>query len=121
LRNNKREEGRILLRSPDFFLGWMCGNKLVQCAIQEKTDVPWKRVPLGSGCCFSQTWTSQDVLLWINFKVSSHIKTFCKKCTCMFSSGLPEGLGHGRITQNRPDKNESGGGKLTSLKVAISD
>jgi hypothetical protein len=36
-------------------------------------------------------------------------------------SGLPDGRGHGRITQNRQYKNKSGRGKLPAVKVAVSD
>ncbi len=35
--------------------------------------------------------------------------------------GLPDGRGHGRITQNRQYKNKSGRGKLPAVKVAVSD
>ncbi len=37
------------------------------------------------------------------------------------SPGLPDGRGHGRITQNRQYKNKSGRGKLPAVKVAVSD
>jgi hypothetical protein len=36
-------------------------------------------------------------------------------------AGLPDGRGHGRITQNRQYKNQSGRGKLPAVKVAVSD
>jgi hypothetical protein len=36
-------------------------------------------------------------------------------------AGLPDGRGHGRITQNRQYKNKSGRGKLPAVKVAVSD
>jgi hypothetical protein len=39
----------------------------------------------------------------------------------MLQSGLPDGRGHGRITQNRQYKNKSGRGKLPAVKVAVSD
>jgi hypothetical protein len=39
----------------------------------------------------------------------------------MAGSGLPDGRGHGRITQNRQYKNQSGRGKLPAVKVAVSD
>jgi hypothetical protein len=38
-----------------------------------------------------------------------------------FRPGLPDGRGHGRITQNRQYKNKSGRGKLPAVKVAVSD
>jgi hypothetical protein len=34
---------------------------------------------------------------------------------------LPDGRGHGRITQKRQYKNQSGRGKLSVVKVAVSD
>jgi hypothetical protein len=34
---------------------------------------------------------------------------------------LPDGRGHGRITQKRLYKNQSGRGKLSTVKVAVSD
>jgi hypothetical protein len=37
------------------------------------------------------------------------------------TAGLPDGRGHGRITQNRQYKNKSGRGKLPAMKVAVSD
>jgi hypothetical protein len=35
------------------------------------------------------------------------------------SAELPDGRGHGLITQNRPYKNKSGHGKLPAVKVAV--
>ena len=38
-----------------------------------------------------------------------------------YTAELPDGRGHGRITQNRQYKNKSGCGKLPAVKVAVSD
>jgi len=38
-----------------------------------------------------------------------------------YTAGLPDGRGHGRITQKRQYKNQSGRGKLPAVKVAVSD
>ncbi len=80
--NNKREEGRILLSSP--FMGWMWGDKLSTVwQIQEKTAVPHKRVPLGSGHCwpgqakmFFYGWILKLVTISIHFVRNIYVFIF---------------------------------------------